>query len=334
MIRIACLTASLLAAIAVTAAAEADPQKPAYGAWGYDLTAIDKDVKPGDQFFEYANGAWYRTAEIPADRSSIGSWAWLRILSESRMKSIMTELDAKPRDQLSDEERKLRDLYDAFEDASQIESRGVAPAKKDLARLQSLKTLNDVATAMGDPLLQLSGPFGANIQLDDKNPNQYAIDILQSGLGLPDREYYIRKGDKNLDTTRAAYKKSMAHMFALAGYTKPAARAEAVYALEARTGAGPLEHRGKSRSDKDLQSHDGVAACGLCTAIPVEGMGFDARHSAAKPARRARADRAAEIRVSEAGRDLRQDAGSGLARLSDRSLPIQFRRLSAESFRR
>ncbi|HKX36560.1 MAG TPA: M13 family metallopeptidase N-terminal domain-containing protein, partial [Rhizorhapis sp.] len=98
---------------------------PKLGKWGVDLTSLDKAVQPGDNFFLYVNGGWLKTAEIPADRSSTGSFQDLQILSEQRLKTIVADLAKKPEDQLAPEERKLRDLYDSFVDTGAIEARGL-----------------------------------------------------------------------------------------------------------------------------------------------------------------------------------------------------------------
>ena len=220
-------------ALAVTAALAATGGKTMYGTWGVDLAAIDHGVKPGDDFFMYVNGNWYKTAVIPPDRSSTGSFQDLRILSEKRMQEIAASLDAKPRDQLTAEERKLRDFYDAFLDQKQIDARGLAPAKKDLGRIAKLKTLQDVAAVMGSPNLQLDGPFGGGIAFNPKDTNQYALTLGQSGLGMPDRDYYL-KDDAALAKTRDAYKKHLTNVFTAVGLSNPASRAEGVYNLEHR----------------------------------------------------------------------------------------------------
>ncbi len=226
--------AFLLAAasvLAVSTSIAAPSTKTTFGTWGVDLTALDKNVKPGDDYFMYVNGGWYKTAVIPADRASTGSFQNLRILSEKRMQEIAASLDQKPRDQLNGEEKKLRDLYDAYLDQSQIDSRGLAPAEGDLKQIAALKTLNDVAAVMGTPRLQLDGPFNLAIGVNDKNSNEYSINLFQSGLGLPDRDYYLRD-DKELAATRDAYKKYLASMFTLAGLSDADKRAAAVYDLE------------------------------------------------------------------------------------------------------
>ncbi|HEX3653254.1 MAG TPA: M13 family metallopeptidase [Rhizomicrobium sp.] len=218
-------------ALAVTAAVAAVGGKTMYGTWGVDLAAIDHGVKPGDDFFMYTNGNWYKTAVIPPDRSSTGSFQDLRILSEKRMQEIAASLDVKPRNQLTVEERKLRDFYDAFMDQKQIDARGLGPAKRDLNRIAHLKTLQDVAAVMGSPSMQLDGPFSGGIAFNPKDTNQYALTLGQSGLGLPDRDYYL-KDDAALAKTRDAYKKHLTTVFTMAGLSDPAKRAEGVYNLE------------------------------------------------------------------------------------------------------
>lgn len=204
---------------------------PAYGTWGVDLTAMDKSVKPGDNFFLYVNGNWLKTAVIPPDRSSAGSFQDLQILSENRMKSILADLDAKPYATLDPEQKKIRDLYDAFEDTAQIEARGLDPLRKDLDYIAHLKTHADVARAMGNIPLSTLSIFSVGVQVDRKNSNAYAIGIGQSGLGLPDREYYL-KDDKALAATRDAYKTYLADMLSLAGIKDASARAAKVFDLE------------------------------------------------------------------------------------------------------
>ena len=220
-------------ALAVTAAAAAIGGKTMYGTWGVDLGAMDRGVKPGDDFFMYVNGSWYKTAVIPPDRSSTGSFQDLRILSEKRMQEIAASLDAKPRDQLTVEERKLRDFYDAFLDQKQIDSRGLAPAHKDLNRIARARNLEEVAAIMGSPSLQLDGPFTGGIAFNPKNTNEYALTLSQSGLGMPDRDYYL-KDDAALAKTREAYKKHLATVLTMVGLGDPDKRADAVYNLEHR----------------------------------------------------------------------------------------------------
>jgi putative endopeptidase len=231
MNRIASLLAATTLVAATTALAAAPAAKPMYGSWGFDLTAMDTSAKPGDDFFLYANGTWLRNAKIPADRTGTGSFQDLTVLSETRMKEIASDLDSQPYDKLDAEGKQLRDFYDTYTDEAAIEAAGLKPVQKDLDRIAKLKTLDDVAKVMGDPSLEADSLFATRVIADPKDSNAYVMTITQAGLGLPDRDYYLRE-DPNLATTREAYKKYLATMLGFAGVKNPEARAAAVYDLE------------------------------------------------------------------------------------------------------
>jgi len=206
-------------------------ESPKLGKWGVDLTSLDRSLKPGDNFFLYVNGGWLKTATIPPDRAQMGSFQDLQILSEERLKTIVNDLEKTPEAKLSPEEKKLRDLYDAFVDTSAIEAKGLAPVQKDLDYLAGLKTLDDVAHAMGSIRLSTQSIYGLGVGVDDKNPNNYSVNLSQSGLGMPDRDYYL-SGDEAIVKTRVAYRKYLADMMTLAGMSDAEARADRVLALE------------------------------------------------------------------------------------------------------
>jgi predicted metalloendopeptidase len=249
-IALAGLAGTACAVLGATAAfTETAPAHTQYGTWGVELSGMDKSVRPGDNFFMFVNGGWYKNAVIPPDRASTGSFQNLRILSETRMNAIAASLDAKPYDQLTDDEKKLRDLYDAYLDQKQIDANGLTPAKKDLDYIAGLKTLDDVAAAMGDPLLQLDGPMGVGIGINEKDPNAYAIDLGQSGLGMPDRDYYL-KDDPALAAARDAYKKHLAAMFTLAGLSDPDKRAQGVFDLEVKMAQADWPNEDRRNEDK------------------------------------------------------------------------------------
>ena len=222
-----------LASCLVLSTAKADSGKPGIGDWGVDLSAIDPSVKPGNNFFDYVNGEWLKTAKIPADRSETGSFLNLAIKSENAMKAIVATLEAKPYKDLTAEEKKLRDLYDAFTDEAQIEKNGLKPAEKDLKYIAGLKAKADIARVMASPRLSAGGVYALDIEPDDKNPEAYAVNLYQSGLGMPDRDYYL-KDDKAIVTTRNAYKKFLTTMLSLIGTPDAEKRADAVLALETK----------------------------------------------------------------------------------------------------
>jgi putative endopeptidase len=204
---------------------------PKFGKWGVDLTSLDPSVKPGDNFFLHVNGGWLRTAEIPPDRSSTGSFQDLQILSEERLKIIVADLEKAPEQSLKPEERKLRDLYDSFVDTDAIEAKGLTPVQADLDYLANLKTLDDVARAMASVRLSTMSIYDIGVGVDDKNPDNYSVNLSQGGLGMPDRDYYL-SGDADIVKTREAYRKYLADMMSLAGMSDAQARADRVLALE------------------------------------------------------------------------------------------------------
>jgi predicted metalloendopeptidase len=221
----------LLLGAAIVAAGAALAGQPQVKPWGVDLGYIDKNVKPGDDFFAYANGDWVKHSTIPADRTYAGVNLELDLQNEARLKGLVNELAHTPDDKLTPEGKKLRDLFNAYMDTKQIEANGLKPAEADLAKIDAYKSLSDVAAAIGDPALGLDGPFGYYIGVDDKNSDIYSINLYQSGLGMPDRDYYL-KTDKEIVDTQKAYKKYLADMLTIAGVKDAAARAEKIYAVE------------------------------------------------------------------------------------------------------
>lgn len=224
------------------------PQKPEIGAWGFDISGMDRSIRPGDDFNAYVNGTWIRDTQIPADRSRYGSFDILRKLSETRLKAIMADLVSRPSGGLSEDERKLVVLYEAFTDTKQIEERGLAPVKADITYLAHLKSLSDVARAMGSVRLGTESVYDVRFGVDEKNSNAYSVELLQSGLGMPDRSYYLRT-DADAAKTRQAYRTYLADMMKLAGLTNAEARAAAVYDVEAKI--AEVEWDRADRRDRD-----------------------------------------------------------------------------------
>jgi len=233
--RLFALTAVVFAGLAVSASPP--PASPgtsgaaAIGPWGIDLTGMDSTVKPGDNFYAYVDGNWDKRSVVPPDRSNMGSFQELEILSEKRMRQIENDLVARPDDQLTGEEQKLRDLYISFVDSDRIERRGLNPVLDDLQRIAHVRTLASVARIMGSPRMAVGGPFAVEISVDDRNSNAYAVTLTAAGLGMPDRDYYLLDTNKII-AAREAYKTHLATMLQLMGITMAEERAAKVFALE------------------------------------------------------------------------------------------------------
>src|ERR1700742_1976356 len=193
-------SALLLGAALLSVGAAFAAGQPQVKPWGVELSYLDKSVKPGDDFFAYANGNWVKHSSIPAERTYAGVNLELDLQNEARLKGLVAVLAKTPDSALTPEGRKLRDLYNAYMDTKQIEAAGLKPAEADLAKIAGYKSLSDVAAALGDQALGRDGPFGFYIGVDDKNSDAYSINLYQSGLGMPDRDYYLKTDKEIVDT--------------------------------------------------------------------------------------------------------------------------------------
>jgi putative endopeptidase len=199
--------------------------KPEIGTYGYDVAGMDRTILPGNDFAAFAGGAWEKTTEIPADRATWGMFNVLQDRSLTQTRTILEDATKKPGD-------KIGDFYASFMDEAAANAKGIDPIKPWIA---DIKAAGD-KTALGVEMARLQrqgvgGIFGMGVGQDDKAPDHYIIGFSQSGLGLPDRDYYL-KDDPKLADTRAKYQAYQAQMLTLAGEDSAAARAGAVYAFE------------------------------------------------------------------------------------------------------
>ncbi len=223
------ISASLLALAAPAFAADVAPK---IGTFGFDVAGMDTSVKPGDDFVAYANGKYFATLEIPADKTAYGMSSGLSDLSRERTRTII-EKAAASGGAPGSEAQKVGDFFASFMDEAAIEAKGIAPLKPDLDAIAAIQTKADLAEAMGRNLrLGVGGPIGMGVGPDRKNPDRFIVQGGQGGLGLPDRDYYLDDKNPNFVAARAKYKAYIATLFTLAGYDNGAARADAIFALE------------------------------------------------------------------------------------------------------
>ena len=218
-------TAATAAPAAPIDSATAMAAKPEIGDFGFDVAGMDRSVKPGDNFYKYANGTWERITPIPADKSNYGMFTALDDLSKSRTREL---LDAAKGDPNS----KIGVAYATYLDQAAIEAKGLAPIQPWLTEIKGLSSkAGYAALAAKASQAGVGGPFGAYVGPDDKMPTVYALQTAQAGLGMPDRDYYLST-DAKLVEQRKAYEAHLAKMLTLAGEPNAAARAAAVVALE------------------------------------------------------------------------------------------------------
>lgn len=205
---------------------------PRYGTWGFDLSGRDLSVKPGDNFFRHANGAAIDQLTIPSDKTSYGSFALLRELSDNRMKALIEGLVARTDLVAGSDEQKIADAYRAYMDEARIEALDAAPLKPHLDAIRAADTHEKFAALMGNTQGRLGASFfGTGISIDQKNPTAYAVSLGQSGIGLPSRDYYL---DARFSDKKALYRTYIETLLTYVEWENPSVTADAILALEER----------------------------------------------------------------------------------------------------
>ncbi|MBY9062990.1 peptidase M13 [Sphingomonas yunnanensis] len=218
------------AAPAPNVAAAPDAGATRYGAWGFDLTGMDRGVRPGDDWFRFVNGAWVARTQIPADRSSYGAFAVLRELSEQRLRALITGYSAS--DAAHPDRAKGALLYTGFMDTAAAERADAAPLTERLRPIAAAASKDDIARLMGRSVGGFGASFvSAGVSDDAKRPEVYALYLRQSGLGLGDRELYL---DPKFAPQVARYRRYVAQMLTMANWPDAAAAAERVVDMETR----------------------------------------------------------------------------------------------------
>jgi putative endopeptidase len=206
---------------------------PEIGAWGFDLKGMNTSVSPGQSFMEYANGTWLKTTQIPPDKSNYGMFIALDDRSQERTKQIIQTASGPA----GSEAQKIADYYKSFMDEAAIEAKGAEPIKPELEKIAAIKDAKGLVTRFAEHLRTgRKAPFGVYVDQDDKAPDKYLTMLVQSGLGLPDRDMYDEK-KAQFAPIREGYKKYVAAMFGLIGMQDGEKRAAAVYALEEKIAA-------------------------------------------------------------------------------------------------
>lgn len=235
--------------------------KPELGTFGFDTAGMDKTIAPGDDFYAYANGNWARTTQIPADKSNYGMFTVLDDRSRERTRGI---LDAAKDDPNS----KIGVAYSTYLDQAAIDAKGLAPAKAWIDRIKAVTSKAALADLFADAARNgVSVPFAVYVGQDDKEPEVYALNLSQAGLGMPDRDYYL-SNDAKLAETRAAYERHVAKMFELAGEPNAAARAKALVAFETQIAKA---HWTRIESRDANKTYNKMTLAALAKAAP----GFD-----------------------------------------------------------
>jgi putative endopeptidase len=200
---------------------------------GLSVQFIDSAVKPGDNFFMFANGKWYDTATISPTESRAGARIEMDIVAKAHLKSILEETAA-AKNTAATIEQKVGDLYAAGMDTARIEKLGYDPIKPVLQQIDAIKDTKSLLQFVAQQTTENNGSLiGVYVGADDKNSSQNMLSLYQSGIGLPDRDYYF-KTDAAIQAVVKSYKNYIQTLFKLTGDDSAAAaqKTTVVYNLE------------------------------------------------------------------------------------------------------
>lgn len=201
---------------------------------GIDLSAMDKTVPPEKDFYDYANGQWLKTFEIPADKSSWGSFYKLRFENNKRVKAMLIEaLDQYEKGKATGNQLKVAKFYKSYMDTKSIDSAGLEPIKGYLAEIDGIKSYKDLASFFAKAqIIGINTPYGTFVVPDMADTTKNTLFVSQSGLGLPDREYYLRSDPKS-KKIQEAYHEYLTSILALhKAVASPKAATKRIYDLE------------------------------------------------------------------------------------------------------
>jgi putative endopeptidase len=257
------LSAAAFTALVVLAACAGGTTAPPLNS-GVDLANFDRSVRPQDDFFRYVNGTWLKNTEIPADKARYGSFTKLRDDSEARLRAIIEESSVKPNKQAGTDEQKVGDLYNSFMDEARLDQMGLKPLEAELARIDAMKSKSEIPALMAHLLrINATTPINGYVNQDAKKPTEYIVYLFQSGLGLPDRDYYLLD-DAKFKEMRAAYVAHVERMLGLAGDKDAAKSARAIMALETAL-AKKYWTRVESRDDDKTYNKRAITKVGALT---------------------------------------------------------------------
>jgi predicted metalloendopeptidase len=224
------LPAILGASLAIAASAD-DAVAPLVS--GIDVTAMDKNIRPQDDLFRHVNGTWLANTPFPAEYASAGIGIMLLEKAQADVQAILLEAAAAG-DKATPEMRRLGDMYASFMDEKRVEERGIEPLKPIFAEIDAIESPEELARFFGRAQrLGISVPLGIFVYPDARNSTHNIAYLSQSGLGLPNRDYYLKQ-EKEYVEFRRKYAEYLAKLFSLAGQSDGEARVAKILELETR----------------------------------------------------------------------------------------------------
>jgi putative endopeptidase len=218
------------------------------GSFGVALNARDESVKPGDDFFKYAGGTWYKNFEMPSDKTRYGAFDKLAERSEAQIKEIVEAISQGKN--LNIEQQMVADFYTAYMDIESVNAKGISPITPILDKISHIENKTTLTAAFGSAWLDGSiSPISGGLGFNRLDPDQYQMSIGVSGLGLPDRSYYLEDSERFVEI-RNAYVVHISQMLDFANVEDAAQKAQQI--LELETKIAEVQWPREKRRDRDL----------------------------------------------------------------------------------
>jgi predicted metalloendopeptidase len=215
---------------------------------GIGLQNMQKSTRPQDDFYRFVNGKWLNEFELPADKSNYGSFTLLAEESREHVKEIINEV-SKEKNKKGSAEQKIADLYKTYMDTKTLEKKGMKSISKEMDKINSISNNKELSEYISYADVFTSAPLGMYVYIDQKNSNEHIVYIGQSGLGLPDRDYYF-KDDEKSKNIQTKYIEHIGKMLSLAGIKNTDETSANIYALEKALAEGQWDRIQNRDSEK------------------------------------------------------------------------------------
>lgn len=239
--------------------------------WGFDLKAMNRGVRPQDDFYRYAVGSWVDSAKIPHTEARWGSFNILRRRTDDELRAIV-EACARSRPKKGSDEALVAAMYRSGMDESKRRALGIRPLAPYLAKIDAIHDVASLARTLGDlERFGIGVPWAFAIDQDARNSERYALHFFQSGLGMPDREYYLESGAE-FERVRSAYRNFVVTMHQLLGLSRADAERARDTVLKVETALASASMRKEDARDADKTYHKLTLKklIALCKPFPIE----------------------------------------------------------------
>ncbi len=232
---------------------------------GIDKTMMDTSVKPTEDFYAYMNGTWLKEFEIPADKSNYGSFTKLADEAKINLRKIIEEAANTKNKPAGSSAQKVGDMYVSFMDSAKIEELGVSPLQEEFDKIAAIKDRDGLVKHVAYlASVGVAGPFIHFVGQDGKNSSQYIVNIYQTGIHLPDRDYYLKDDERNKGI-RAKYLAHIEKMFNMAGIENGAAKARTILDIETKIAQG---HWTRVENRNPVKTYNKLALADLDKMMP------------------------------------------------------------------